>query len=190
MLFDALDGRWNLRPRLIFSVVILALVLAACGGVNTIVSDIEDDRSSFIYGYIDMSDAPTHLSSFTIKRVEPESENPYWKVRVHEGIFYLENVPPGFYQFAKFGGPVGKSSNVSSYSFRFPRKMRGFRIHGAGIYFLGSYKYKDVGTADNRRFNIEMINNPGKRDLLEQLLPYTKGTQWETQLSHYIEKRL
>ena len=179
-----------MKFRFVIGVLALPFLLAACGGGYKMVEERADNTTSFIYGYIDMEEAPTRLESFTIRQIAPDTESPYWHVRIHDGIFYMENVPPGSYQFMKFGGPGGRSSEVSYYSFQFPTGIKTFRVRNAGIYFLGSYKFKKTGTDENRKFDIERTSMPGKRDLMGRLLPYTAGTRWEAQLSRYIERPL
>lgn len=156
------------RPFLIIGLILLGLI----GGCATGGRDINDPTNSLAFGYIDMDDAPTSVSNAWLIQVAPPSEEPYWGMGVRKGVFYNSYLPPGTYQVSSFAGSGFFRGN---YEYSFPRQGRNataVRITKPGIYFLGSYKYKKVksGFFEQGKFNIEKINKPTERELLERIL--------------------
>ena len=162
-------------------VFLVALALGGCGGSKMM--DEMESHNSMVFGYIDMSDSPaSELAAFSLRQVAPKTDKPYWNMRVHEGVFYLENVTPGSYQLNQFGGPGGFFSSASFYWFNFPRQSEGFRIRKPGIYYLGAFKYKKAGSFWNPKFDIEPVKSPSEREVIEKILEFSKDTKWEGQL--------
>jgi hypothetical protein len=181
-----------------FLATAIFLLFTACSTADRYVKEVENDDSSFVFGYIDMEDSPTHLKNFSVRQVLPKKQRSKWNFRTYDGAFYMENVPPGSYQLANFGGPGGLSiggcvitggrGGVSYYTFVFPRQSGGFRLEKPGIYFIGSYKYKETGDFFDTKFDVEEIKSPTEREVLEKILPYCKGTGWEKRLQERLEE--
>ena len=133
--------------------------------------DINDPTNSLVFGYIDMSDAPTGVSSAWIIQVTPPSDTPYWGLGVNKGLFYNSYLPPGSYQLSKLGGS-GFFAGQHEYSFPRQGNHTALRITKPGIYFLGSYKYKKVKTGifSQEQFRIEKMKKPSEAELLKRIL--------------------
>lgn len=162
--------------------LLLAVLLAGCGGLSKKVDEMEDPNTAFVFGYMDMDEAPTHLAHFWLRQGGPKADKKCCTMRINDGMFYREGIKPAPYQFEEFGGPGGMFSNVSYWTFSFPRQTDGFRIDRPGVYYVGSYKYKKAGTFWNPKFDVETTKKPGEKELLEKILPYTAGTKWEARL--------
>lgn len=169
------------RRMIAIALLVSATALGGCAS-NKAVNEMQDNNVSFVYGYIDMAEAPSMLGHFQLRKVKPKTDEPYWNIRTHDGVFYMENVPPGSYQISRFGGPGGFFSSASYYYYDFPRQSGGFRIDKPGVYFIGSYKYVDAGSWFNRKFDIEKIDSPSPQEVLERIMPFVTGTKWETRL--------
>ncbi len=149
----------------------LLAVLSGCAGGGHGRS-IDDPTNSLVFGYIDMSDAPTAVKYAQIMQVAPPTEKPYWGTDVKDGLFYTSYLPPGSYQLASFGG---SGFFKGEYQYTFPRQGRGataVRISKPGIYYLGSYKYVKVKTGmfQQGKFDIERVKTPTEAELLKRIL--------------------
>lgn len=133
--------------------------------------DINDPTNSLVFGYIDMDDAPTSISSAWLEQVAPRSDKPYWGMGVQDGLFYNVHLPPGSYQLSKLSG---SGFFAGQHSYTFPRQGNdtSLRIKKPGIYFLGSYKYKKVSTGffSQAKFDITRTKKPTEAELLQRIL--------------------
>jgi hypothetical protein len=157
------------RIWLVFGLITLGL-LAGCASSGP-ERDINDPTNSLVFGYIDMDDAPTGVTSASIVQVAPPSDTPYWGLGVNKGLFYNSYLPPGSYQLSKFSGS-GFFAGQHEYSFPRQGNQTALRIVKPGIYFLGSFKYKKVKTGifEQDKFAIEKIDKPTEADLLKRIL--------------------
>jgi hypothetical protein len=172
--------------------VIMLAALAGCGGGGH-GRNINDPSNSLVFGYVDMSDAPTKVSGVQIMQVAPQTDKPYWGTDVREGMFYTYYLPPGSYRLATLHG---SSFLRGEYQYNFPRQGGGdttVRIDKPGIYFLGAYKYKDVKTGlfQQGKFDIERVNTPTEAELLQRMLdrdPQLKASVWADKISQRIAR--
>ncbi|MCI0529282.1 MAG: hypothetical protein L0Y56_17735 [Nitrospira sp.] len=165
------------------------LGIGGCRG-SKMVSEATSPKTSLVFGYLDMDEAPSKLDWVDMKQVHPKIDKPYYHMRLDKGLFYFENVPPGSYQLSGFGSNGGFWSNTM-YKYNIPRQSSEearLIIKNPGIYYMGTFKFKKVKTGffEKEKFDLEAVNSPGEKELLQQLLPYSKGTQWENR----IQKRL
>ncbi len=171
--------------RLIFGLILL--LLHGCASNKSL--EEAEGPGSLVFGYMDMDESPAkELTAFSLRQVLPKTDKPYLHMRTHEGVFYIENVAPASYQMSQFGGPGGMLSSASFYWFNFPRQGEGFRIGKPGLYYLGSYKYKKAGSFFNPKFDIESTKTPDERNVIEKILPFSKGTKWEGQLRERLNQ--
>lgn len=154
--------------------LILALftlgLLASCASSGP-ERDINDPTNSLVFGYIDMDDAPTSISSATMMQVAPSTEAPYWNFWVSKGMFYHPYIPPGSYQLNNVYGS-GFFAGENRYNFPRQGNETALRIVKPGIYFLGSFKYKTVksGFFEQGKFAIEKVGKPTEAELLKRIL--------------------
>ncbi len=175
--------------RVVVILGLVAVLLSGCSSHRALTEQLDPSKSSLVFGYIDMDNSPaTKLSAFSLKQVLPKTDKPYWNMRTYEGVFYLENMTPGSYQFYQFGGPGGFFSSASFYWFNFPTQADGFRISKPDLYYLGSFQYKKAGSFFNPKFDIEPVESPGEREAIEKILQYSEGTRWEALLRKRLEQ--
>jgi hypothetical protein len=169
---------------------VAALTGCAGGGHGR---DINDPSNSLVFGFVDMSDAPTKVSGAQVMQVAPPTDKPYWGTDVRDGLFYTYYLPPGSYKLATLHG---SSFLRGEYRYSFPRQGGGnttVRIDKPGIYFLGAYKYKDVKTGlfEQGKFDIERVSSPTEGELLQRLLdrnPEIKGSVWADKIRQRIAR--
>ena len=165
-----------MRRKIGFALGVLALALSAGCASSGHERDINDPTNSLVFGYIDMDDAPTSISYASIMQVAPPTQAPYWSLAVRKGLFYTAYLPPGSYQLSRFGG---SGFLAGEHQYNFPRQgnQTALRIEKPGIYFLGSYKYKDVksGMFEAGKFSIENVNKPTEAELLRRILDDGSG---------------
>ncbi len=171
--------------------IVVAFALGGCADQRLIREDKDDLASaSLVFGYVDMEDAPTNLDWFSIRQVLPKTDQPYWNAAIDEGMFWGSHFKPGAYQMNSFGG-FSRWRNTN-FSFELPQQYaENFRFkidNKPGIYFMGSYKYKDVKTGffEQGKFDFVAVKSPTERELLERLLKFTDSKTWEAR----IRKRL
>ena len=157
------------RISLVLALIMLGL-MAGCASSGP-KRDINDPTNSLVFGYIDMDNAPTGVASAWITQVAPPSDTPYWGLGVSKGLFYNSYLPPGSYQLSKLSGS-GFFAGQHEYSFPRQGNHTALRISKPGIYFLGSYRYKNVksGMFEQGKFAIEKINKPTEAELLKRIL--------------------
>lgn len=164
----------------------LALFLASCS-VNPVPKPPKAD-DSFIFGYIDMKDAPISMKWASIRQFRPITKEPTYRVGASQGVFYHWYLRPGSYAVTSFGGSSGRTH----YSFGITGKNPEFRLKfdKPGIYFLGSFKYKDVKTGffEQGKFTLEKVEKPTEKEIVEKLLKLVKGTAVESRLKKHLEK--
>jgi hypothetical protein len=172
--------------------VAAAGLAAGCGGGGH-GRDINDPANSLVFGYVDMGDAPTKVTGAHIMQVAPPTEKPYWGTDVREGLFYTYYLPMGSYKLASLHG---SSFLRGEHRYTFPRQGGGdtaVRVDKPGIYFLGSYKYKNVktGVFEQGKFDIERVSKPTEAELLQRLLdtdPQIKGSVWADKIRSRIAR--
>jgi hypothetical protein len=168
------------RVWLLLSVVALGFLAGCAGGGHG--RSIDDPSNSLVFGFVDMGNAPTKINGASLMQVAPPTDKPYWGTDVRDGLFYSYFLPPGSYQLSSISG---SSFWKGDYRYNFPRQgsEQAVRITKPGIYFLGSYKYKDVksGFFEGGKFDIERVSSPSEAELLRRILEdkEIKGTAWE-----------
>lgn len=173
--------------------VLMALLNFGCAGFSRNLEFNSVATGAFVFGYIDTKDMPCNMDWIEYKQVLPSVEKPYFYFRTDKGAFYREDLVPGSFQLADFGGrgkpflfifPSNTNIDVS-----FPVQDSGFRVKEAGrFYYLGSYKAKDKGDFFKADFHVEPIEHPNEREVLEMILPRAKGNPWEPLIEQKIEQ--
>ena len=167
-------------------------VLAGCrGGGHG--RDINDPSNSLVFGFVDMSEAPTKVTGAQIMQVAPPTDKPYWGTDVRDGLFYTYYLPPGSYRLATLHG---SSFLRGEHQYTFPRQGGGdttARIEKPGIYFLGAYKYQRVKTGmfEQSKFAIERVSSPSEAELLQRLLDTdaeVKGSVWADKIRQRLAR--
>lgn len=175
----------------ILVIVMLVALLSSCGGNLMMKDDTNPAKNTLVFGYIDMDDAPVKLGWFNIRQVLPKTDKPFWNLAVDDGMFYHSFFTEGSYQVDAFGGHSGwKNAN---YTFSFPRQNADtgrFKITKPGLYYIGSFKYKEVKTGwfEQGKFDIEAVNSPSERELLERLLQTAESKPWQDRIRKRIQE--
>jgi len=179
------------RVAMAFLLAALAALAGCAGGGHG--RDINDPTNSLVFGYVDMSDAPTKVSGAQIMQVAPPTDRPYWGTDVRDGLFYTYYLPPGSYKLSTLHG---SSFLRGEYQYNFPRQGGGnttVRIEKPGIYFLGAYKYKTVKTGffEGAKFGIEPVASPTEAELLQRILdkdPELQKSVWAEKIRSRIAR--
>jgi hypothetical protein len=99
----------------------------------------------------------------------------------------MEKFPPGVYELNEFGGQgILRGQRV----YRLPRQSPALRIEipAQGIYFLGAWRYQTGGGPSRGGFTLDRIEEPRQSEIVERLLPFAQGTQWEERLRERLEE--
>jgi hypothetical protein len=155
-------------------VMALALALAGCAGGGQPV-DAKDGRLSLVYGYFDMSDAPSKADWVWMRQYEPKArEATGYNLAAHEGVFFHVGVEPGSYQVEKFGSRGGFMSTPVEYNFGGRgRNGTAVRITAPGVYFVGAHRYvkhPGKGFFDPDRFDMLPAQAPGEKEILRRVV--------------------
>lgn len=172
-------------------IIALAMLLSACGGNLMMKADSNPATNTLVFGYIDMDEAPAELDWFSIRQVLPKTDKPFWSLATDNGMYYNSFFVEGAYQIDSFGGYSGWRK--TNYTFSFPRQnadIGRFKIAKPGLHFLGSYKFKKVKTGffDPDKFDVELINSPSERELLERLLKTAESKPWQDRIRKRIQE--
>jgi len=141
---------------------------------------IDNPDNSLVFGYVDMSDAPTKVKGAWMEQVAPPTESPYWSMGIEKGLFYNTFIQPGSYQLSSF---AGSSFVKGNYEYNFSRQGQSkarVRIKKPGIYYIGSYKYVTVQKKSmfkRGKFSIERVSEPSEAELLRRILADTMKIQ-------------
>jgi hypothetical protein len=180
-----LKRRTFMKKLLSFIALLTALVFSGCAHMH----NPEQPNASLAYGYIDMDDAPTNVDIVTIRQYKPKPANnkPYRTVDAVKGMFWFDQLAPGSYQLVEFGGSSCWKNMAANYSMQdFSRNETALVIAKPGLYYMGSYKYRKVGGFFSNKFTIERAATPSEKQLLQKMLEYSTGTQWEAMIKKRI----
>lgn len=158
---------------------------------------LKGKNSSFVYGYIDMKNTDVELEYVLLSQIAPKTDDPDHWTRVQDGIFYLENVPPGTYRLVRFGGvEVGMFCGGSlfcrdphNYYFNDNSQNINVTIKKSGVYYMGAYEYTLVDSGSifiPDTFKLVKIAKPTEKESLKIILPNTQKTDWANTLQSYI----
>lgn len=169
------------RKMLVHSLIILTLLITTGCASRPVLDEPKGDQSSFVYGHIDMSEAPCKLSWVSMKRMKPKTKTPYYNFWIDDGTFFRINVPNGTYKFTEFGGSSGWKNTI--YTFSFPKQGKGDLdriIRKQGRYYVGSWKYKKVKTRfwQQGKYDLVKTKGPSEKEILLKILPYAKHPHW------------
>jgi hypothetical protein len=161
-------------------------MLAGCGGPAMLRSDTSPQKESLVFGYIDMDEAPVSMDWMQFRQVLPKTDDPLLATAVDDGLFYSSRLRPGAYEVDTFGGHTFLGNTY--YTFQIPRQSVTdfrFKFNKAGVYFLGSFKYKkvDTGFFGPIEFSVERIAKPTERELLQRMLDEAKTDAWKARIN-------
>jgi len=161
--------------------------------------DPNDKTVSVIFGYFDMSEAPSWggIDWTSVKQYKPKQA--YYSCAVEDGLFFHIGASKGSsLQVDQFGRNTRWYSNAA-YTYNFGGKGRNETatvIKKPGVYFLGAYKYKPIESGsffEADKFDMEKTKTPTEKELLTKLLKIMKEDSDYTDYTHQIgmiEKRL
>lgn len=177
-----------IRRPLFLSLLLAALTVAGCASDSIGPErDLNDPTNSLVFAYIDMGDAPTSVDEASLK---PQGEEGYWHMGVDDGLLYQAHLPVGSYQLATLSGSSFLHGEVEYDFAAYGRNASAVRIEKPGIYFLGSFRYKEVKTGffEADKFDIERADTPTELELLNRImkLDWVKGSQWEKKIQARI----
>ena len=181
--------------------LLLAGLLAACAALPSAGPDAppaelrleppSSENQSLVYGYLDMSDAPTPLGWMEFRQLAPASDAAFYQMRVHEGVFYMEKFPPGVFALGEFGG----ERHGRPLAYALPRTSPSLRItiREPGLLFVGAFKFRrstaPAGEAGaGQRFLLDAIPTLRERDVLARILPFARGTPWEARIQERLAR--
>jgi hypothetical protein len=162
--------------RLAFPLLCLAL-LAGCASTR----EITDFRNtSIVYGWVNMSEAPSPVSFGQALHLNPKDKYAYFNFAVQkfEGgyLFYHYGMDGGNYRLHNFGGQncllIFCSNTVHRYLFGEDSDYA-FTLGKPGVYFLGAWDYRKVKTRffEQGKFDfVKAKKPPTRRQMLEHLL--------------------
>lgn len=161
----------RLYQRLILTLGIVFL-LASCATTRV---DPNDASLSLVYGYLDMTDAPTPVNWVSVRQYGGPKPL-YWGMHVKDGLFFHVGLPPGSYQVDTFGGTnrfLIFSGTPHEYNFGGQgRNESAIRIQSPGVHFMGAFRYKHNagGFFKADTFNVERTSAPTERELLARVV--------------------
>ena len=180
----------------LFLIVNLLVLAAFAAGCNARLSKMVDEQNSpdtaLLFGYIDMSDAPSNLEWADLRQSTLKRYESGMAMRGDgEGLFYRENLPKGSYSISSIGGRGWTAGCLSFGKERYSYQLtdEGFKLHKfnltkSGIVFLGSYKMSKV----KGKYSFDDAATPTEKELLTRLLAFTAGTKWENVIKNRLKQ--
>ena len=176
-----------------------AAILASVTGCATLdLREPEKDNVSLVFGYLDMSEAPGDLQWIDLKQLRPVTDKPYYHCAVEDGMFWNQYIPSGSFKVSDFGGMSGLDLGIlylfgSEVEYSFGNQGRGKMdpvIERPGLYYVGSYRVKITkrGFFTNSEYDIEPLESPSEKELLERLLVHAKDTSWRERILARLEE--
>ena len=169
----------------------LAFVLAGCASAPPV--DTKDETRSLVFGYFDMTDAPSGLEWVSLRKYDSAQKAGEWYgLAVRDGLFFHVGIGPGSYQVEKFGGMGGillLTRRPFEYGFGSKgRNATAVRIREPGVYFLGAHQYVNhagKGLFAPDKFEMTLVKTPTEKELLQRLL---KELESDKALSGYTRQ--
>ena len=154
----------------------VTLLLAGCASAPPV--DTRDETRSLVFGYFDMTDAPSKVEWVSLRRYDsPQKPGEWYGLAVKDGLFFHVGISPGSYQVEKFGGMGGiplLTRKQFEYSFGSKgRNSTAVRIREPGIYFLGAHQYVNhagKGLFAPDKFDMVPVQTPTEKELLQRLV--------------------
>lgn len=166
---------------------LFALLLAGCGSSPRPLQGPAGPEATFVFGHVDVSDAPCPLEWFSARKVVEGREGEIRRFRVDGGDFFAENVPLGSYWLWECGGRTFTLTGSGTKVFEFRRPFPELRLDGPGVHFAGSFRVRDQSSILGKKYLVERASAPSEADLLRRLLPRVQGTAWEDQVRRRLE---
>ena len=172
--------KWLLPALLSFA------VLGCASGPGKI--DPKDESLSLVYGYFDMTDAPSNVEWVFLKQYGNNKDEGY-RVSAKDGLFLHVGIEQGSYQVAEFGG-VGGIPMLTRRDFRYDfgskgRNSTATRINKPGVYFFGSHRYVNhaaKGFFDADKFEMRPSKAPSEKEVLQKVI---RQLETDSELAEY-----
>ena len=184
-----------LSPKALITFFFLLPALLLSSGCTSMPDPVDpkDKNRSVVFGFFDMSDAPSWggIDWVSVKRYKPKKG--YFSAEVKDGLFYHIGVTNGSFQVDEFGRNTRFYSNTR-YSYNFGGKGRNQtarKIKKPGAYFMGSYKYKNIDSGSIwKPDNFQMIKSkgPSEKVLLKKLLKIMRSDSDLSIYTHQIRR--
>ena len=184
-----------LSPKALITFFFLLPALLLSSGCTSLPDPVDpkDKNRSVVFGFFDMSDAPSWggIDWVSVKRYKPKKG--YFSAEVKDGLFYHIGVTNGSFQVDEFGRNTRFYSNTR-YSYNFGGKGRNQtarKIKKPGAYFMGSYKYKNIDSGSIwKPDNFQMIKSkgPSEKVLLKKLLKIMRSDSDLSIYTHQIRR--
>ncbi|MGB8932276.1 MAG: hypothetical protein WCC48_13620 [Anaeromyxobacteraceae bacterium] len=150
------------------------LLAAACA--TPYVGERTSAEHSLVVIQLDLSRSPSYWRKVPLACEDRKGGKPWWHMHTDgKGLFYQEGVPPG-----RCWITGGFQDGIVTRIYKLPeeagRNPTTKAIGGAGVHYLGSWKFVPKGGDD---FDLVRTQAVGEREALKQLLPWIQGTAWD-----------
>lgn len=182
------------RTAVLILVLLAFMLTTGCGSM--MIKDTKDPDASLVYGYVDMGDAPGKFAWLAFKQIRPITKKNYWSFWVKDNsLFYHYNMP------------AKSSFSINEFATRHPfygtmvhimpvygNDAQTFKVRKPGsLVFLGSFKYQKTGAHmmnifKKTGFELVPSRKPSEKEVLQKLLPLTKGSKWEARVTKRIKE--
>jgi len=167
----------NRRQVVSFAAASLAAsALPGCAGPGR--PDPDDPTRSLVFGYIDMSGAPTPVDWVSLRCYTCADPRSHYQISIKDGLILHPAIQPGSYQIDVFGGSnsLGIFSGAEHrYNFgTTQRNDSALRIDRPGAYFLGAWRYV---AQSGRAFSMQPLTTQNEKDLLARVVASMRDDQ-------------
>ncbi len=165
------------RARLAAAVALASL--SGCFHVHT----VDTPDAVLVYGFIDTSASGLALGGVSLFRnVGEHSVPPHTTMEAEpDGLFYLENLPPGRYAIEGF--TTGTAYNSFSAG---GGSVKWFDVKPRSMHFVGAFKYRvvrDPGVFVRGRSAVTPASSPSRTEVLRRLQSKVKDPRWKRRIA-------
>lgn len=162
----------------------IVVLVSGCGFNRMVLQERADKNLSLFYGYVGFEENGPHLTQFTLKKLDTDSDKAYYHCGLYRGV-YMSYLPPGVYRIEKFIATQYSGNTTINYNYQMPAQGNGFEIKKPSLYFFNSVRIKNKTAAFSTEFDyeVEKADWPTEEQVLERILDVVEpGT--------YIEKAI
>lgn len=174
------------------SLLIALVLVSGCASAPDPV-DSRDENVSLVFGYFDMTAAPSALEWVSLRKYDSKAKDGAWyHLAARDGFFFHVGIEPGSYQVDKFGGSGGiplLTRRPFEYSYGSKgRNATAVRIQKPGVYFLGAHQFVNhagKGLFEPDRFDMKPVKTPTEKELLQRVI---RELETDKELAGYVRQ--
>lgn len=187
----------------LFRITIISILIIFLSGTIVISakkSKGDPEKEALLFGCFDLTEIDSYLVNVNFMEYsEPKFKIKNFYVKLfdtyHGGLYIADQVKPGQYWLMafftrKYGLQFQNKITECKVCYK-PIEADLFTVKAGDIYFYGTYKYRVAQKAklfSDGKFNLEKVDTPSEKELLQMALEKLKGSKWEAKIHERLAK--